>query len=121
VRAVRVVATELADDGRGRLAPRNVPGTETDLRADVVIQAFGFRPSPPAWCAAHGLALHRDGRLVAGDDGRLPFQTTHPRVFAGGDNVRGADLVVRAVHDGREAAVAIAQALQATAVTLDIA
>jgi glutamate synthase (NADPH/NADH) small chain len=121
MRAVRVVATELADDGRGRLAPRNVPGTETDLRADVVIQAFGFRPSPPAWCAAHGLALHRDGRLVAGDDGRLPFQTTHPRVFAGGDNVRGADLVVRAVHDGREAAVAIAQALQATAVTLDIA
>ena len=114
VRAVRVLTTELTDDGRGRLAPRNMPGTETDLRADVVIQAFGFRPSPPAWCAAHGLALHRDGRLVVGGDGRLPFQTTHPRVFAGGDNVRGADLVVRAVHDGREAAVAIAHALQAT-------
>ena len=35
------------------------------------------------------------------------MQTTNPRVFAGGDNVRGADLVVRAVHDGREAAKSI--------------
>jgi glutamate synthase (NADPH/NADH) small chain len=115
VRAVRVVATELADDGNGRLAPCNVPGTETELRADVVIQAFGFRPSPPAWCALHGIELRADGRLVTGGDGRLPFQTTHPRVFAGGDNVRGADLVVRAVHDGREAAAAMVRLLQAVA------
>jgi glutamate synthase (NADPH/NADH) small chain len=121
VRAVRVVTTELADDGHGRLAPHNVAGTETELRADVVIQAFGFRPSPPAWCAAHGIALHADGRLVVGGDARLPFQTTHPRVFAGGDNVRGADLVVRAVHDGREAAAAIAQALQVGAMALETA
>jgi hypothetical protein len=62
-----------------------------------------------------------DGRLVVGGDGRLPFQTTHPRVFAGGDNVRGADLVVRAVHDGREAAAAIAQALQVGAMALETA
>jgi glutamate synthase (NADPH/NADH) small chain len=33
-----------------------------------------------------------------------PFQTTNPRVFAGGDMVRGADLVVTAVFEGREAA-----------------
>jgi len=39
----------------------------------------------------------------------LPFQTSHPKVFAGGDNMRGADLVVRAVYDGREAAGSIAQ------------
>ena len=121
VRAVRVVSTELADDGSGRLAPRNVPGTETDLRADVVIQAFGFRPSPPGWAAPHGLQLHADGRLVIGGQGRLPFQTTHPRVFAGGDNVRGADLVVRAVHDGREAAAAIVQALVAAEAACAIA
>jgi glutamate synthase (NADPH/NADH) small chain len=42
-------------------------------------------------------------------------------VFAGGDNVRGADLVVRAVHDGREAAAAIAQALQVGAMALETA
>ena len=43
--------------------------------------------------------------------GGLPYQTSNPRVFAGGDNVRGADLVVTAVHDGREAGVAIARML----------
>jgi glutamate synthase (NADPH) small chain len=111
-RAVRVVTTELIDDGDGRPRPRNVEGSETELRADVVIQAFGFRPSPPAWCAEHGIELDRSGRILAGGTGRLPFQTGHPQVFAGGDNMRGADLVVRAVHDGREAAQSIAQMLQ---------
>jgi len=108
---IRVVTTELADHGDGRPRPRNVEGSETELRADVVIQAFGFRPSPPAWCAAHGIALDASGRILAGGTGRLPFQTDHSRVFAGGDNMRGADLVVRAVHDGREAAGSIAQML----------
>jgi glutamate synthase (NADPH/NADH) small chain len=112
-RGVRVVTTELVDDGRGRLQPRNVVGSETELRADVVIQAFGFRPSPPTWCATNGIALDASGRVLAGAAGRLPFQTGHPQVFAGGDNMRGADLVVRAVHDGREAAGSIAQMLAA--------
>ena len=39
----------------------------------------------------------------------LPFQTTNPRVFAGGDGVRGADLVVTAAYEGREAAAGIAR------------
>ena len=111
VRGVRVVTTELVDSGDGRPRPRNIEGSETELRADVVIQAFGFRPSPPAWCARHGIALDASGRILAGGVGRLPFQTGHPKIFAGGDNMRGADLVVRAVHDGREAAGSIAQML----------
>jgi glutamate synthase (NADPH/NADH) small chain len=41
----------------------------------------------------------------------LPYQTSNPKIFAGGDNVRGADLVVTAVHDGREAGEAIARML----------
>ena len=45
-------------------------------------------------------------------DGRLPYQTAHPRVFAGGDAVRGADLVVTAAYEGREAAASIVAALQ---------
>ncbi|KRE96609.1 glutamate synthase [Frateuria sp. Soil773] len=111
VRAVRVIGTALADDGTGRVTLQHVEGSESELRADVVIQAFGFRPSPPAWCAQHGIALDAAGRVLAGQDGRLPFQTGHPKVFAGGDNVRGADLVVRAVHDGREAAASIVRSL----------
>ena len=115
VRGVRVVNTEVGIDGDGRARLQHVEGSEAELRADVVIQAFGFRPSPPAWCADYGIALDARGRILAGAEGRLPFQTGHPQVFAGGDNMRGADLVVRAVHDGREAAKSIAQMLgQAT-------
>ena len=109
VRAVQVVTTELVDDGKGGVRLRNVEGSEKELPADVVIQAFGFRASPPAWCEAFGIERDRSGRILAGHDGRLPFQTSHPKVFAGGDNMRGADLVVRAVYDGREAAGSIAQ------------
>ncbi|RDS83965.1 FAD-dependent oxidoreductase [Dyella psychrodurans] len=111
VRGVRVVETRLVDTGDGRPKPQNVPGTESDIVADVVIQSFGFLPSPPDWLAAHGVELSPSGKVVTGAHGRLPQQTSHPRIFAGGDNVRGADLVVRAVYDGREAAVGIAAEL----------
>jgi glutamate synthase (NADPH/NADH) small chain len=111
VEGLRVVETRLVADGRGRARPEPVAGSEETLRADVVIVAFGFRPSPPDWCRDAGIELDDGGRLTVGGAGRLPFQTTNPRVFAGGDNVRGADLVVRAVHDGREAAASIVKAL----------
>jgi glutamate synthase (NADPH) small chain len=111
VRAVSVVETQLVDAGDGRPRPQNVPGSESELIADVVIQAFGFLPSPPEWCLAHGVELDRSGRIRVGEAGRLPLQTSHPRIFAGGDNVRGADLVVRAVYDGREAAGSIVRML----------
>jgi glutamate synthase (NADPH/NADH) small chain len=118
VRAVRVAETRLVDDGDGRPRPRNVPGSESELPADVVIQAFGFQPSPPDWCAAHGIERDASGRIVVGAGGRLPLQTGNERVFAGGDNVRGADLVVRAVYDGREAAASIVRMLARTAASV---
>ena len=105
---MRVVETRLVDDGNGRLKPQNVPGTETEIVADVIIQSFGFLPSPPDWLAAHGVELSAEGKILTSANGKLPHQTSHPRIFAGGDNVRGADLVVRAVYDGREAAASIA-------------
>ena len=85
--------------------------TEELLPADAVIIAFGFRPSPAPWLAEHGIALNEGGRIAL--PGNLPGQTSHPRVFAGGDNVRGADLVVTAVQDGRDAGQAIAARLLA--------
>mgnify|MGYP004704911105 FL=1 len=111
VRAVRVVETELVDAGDGRPRPRNIEGSEVEIEADVVIQSFGFLPSPPDWLASHGVELDRSGRILTGGPGRLPQQTSHARIYAGGDNVRGADLVVRAVYDGREAAASIIEAL----------
>jgi glutamate synthase (NADPH/NADH) small chain len=93
-------------------------GAERVLPADAVIVAFGFRPSPPGWLAEAGIAVHAataapglHGRIRV--DGGLPQQTALARVFAGGDNVRGADLVVNAVRDGRDAGDALAALLRA--------
>ena len=114
VRGVRVVETRLgAPDERGRLAPEPVPGSEAVLPADAVLVAFGFRASPADWFAEHGIATDGYG-LVAAAGGGLPGQTANPRVFAGGDMVRGADLVVTAVFDGRAAAEGILRQLGAS-------
>ena len=112
---VRVTVTRLVADAAGRAHAEGIVGSEQVLDADVVIVAFGFRPSPPDWCADAGIERDASGRIRVGGDARLPFQTTNPRVFAGGDNVRGADLVVRAVHDGREAAKEMVTMLSAGA------
>jgi len=112
VTGVRVAETRAAPGAGGRGTARDVvAGSETTLPADVVILAFGFRASPAPWLAEHGVALDGDGRIVVNGANALPFQTRSPKIFAGGDNVRGADLVVTAVHDGREAGLAIARLL----------
>lgn len=122
VTGLRVVETRLVAAGKGRAHPEHVDGSEETLDADVVIVAFGFRPSPPDWCVSANIERDASGRIVVGGVGRMAFQTTNPRVFAGGDNVRGADLVVRAVHDGREAAASIVRqfALEAAASTREL-
>lgn len=108
VEAVRVVETVLgAPDERGRRRPEAVPGTEQIIPADDVIIAFGFRPSPPSWLAEFGIETEASGRIKAPEAGLYRHQTTHPRVFAGGDAVRGSDLVVTAVYEGRQAAEGI--------------
>jgi glutamate synthase (NADPH/NADH) small chain len=108
VTGVRVVNTRLGDaDGRGRRRPEPIAGTETVLDADSVIMAFGFRPSPPDWLKENKIFV--DGRqlIAASADGQFPFQTSHEKVFAGGDAVRGSDLVVTAIAEGRSAAESI--------------
>jgi glutamate synthase (NADPH/NADH) small chain len=105
---VKVVRTRLGEKGPGgRRRPEPIPGTEEVLPADAVIIAFGFRPDPPEWLTGAGVTTHADGRLQVDAEGRYRFQTTHPQIFAGGDNVRGSDLVVTAVYEGREAAKGI--------------
>ncbi len=112
VEGVKLVATALgAPDARGRRVPQPIPGSEQIVPADEVIIAFGFLPSPPPWFAEHGIRLHDNGRVRVSAGAGNAFQTTHPRVFAGGDMVRGSDLVVTAVFEGREAAKGILNAL----------
>ena len=105
VEGVKVVQTRLGLLGsRGRRLTENVPGSERIIPADAVIVAFGFKPSPPSWFDQHQIALHAGGRVRVSAAAQRPFQTTNPKVFAGGDMVRGSDLVVTAVFEGREAA-----------------
>jgi NADPH-dependent glutamate synthase beta subunit-like oxidoreductase len=105
VKGVRVVATELGEsDARGRRTPQPVPGTEEVLLADAVLIAFGYRPSPADWLYEAGIDTDARGRVSVRRGGSRGFQTSNPKVFAGGDMVRGSDLVVHAVFEGRGAA-----------------
>ncbi len=109
VSGVRVIETQLGSAGTdGRRRPEPVAGTENILPADAVIVAFGFRPSPPDWFVDSTIETLPSGKVRVASHGAHPFQTTNPKVFAGGDMVRGSDLVVTAVFEGREAAKGIA-------------
>jgi glutamate synthase (NADPH/NADH) small chain len=101
---VRLVETRLGEpDARGRRHPEIIPGSEQVLDADVVIIAFGFDPSPAPWFAEHHITTDSRGRIST----NAQFQTSNPRIFAGGDMRRGSDLVVTAVDEGRRAAQGI--------------
>jgi glutamate synthase (NADPH/NADH) small chain len=107
VEGVKLVTTELGPpDARGRRTPVVVPGSEEIIPADRVIVAFGFRPNPQPWFADHSIAIDQGGRVIAQGQ-QHAFQTANPKIFAGGDMVRGSDLVVTAVWEGREAAKGI--------------
>lgn len=116
VAGVRVVETRLGEaDANGRRAAVPVEGTQSLLEADIVIIAFGFSPAVPGWLTELGIEARGNGRIGVGGERRLPYQTAHPKLFAGGDAVRGADLVVTAVQEGRDAAASIARMLRRTA------
>ncbi len=108
VTGVKVVTTALGEpDERGRRRPEPVPGSEEVIPADAVVIAFGFRPSPAPWFEKFNVSIDDGGRVVAPADGGHAYQTSNPKIFAGGDMVRGSDLVVTAVWEGRQAAEGI--------------
>jgi glutamate synthase (NADPH) small chain len=112
VEGVKLIETRLGKpDARGRRVPEPIPGSEKILPAEAVIIAFGFLPSPPQWFDQHDIRVHTNGRIRVSASQETPFQTTNPQVFAGGDMVRGSDLVVTAVFEGREAAKGILRKL----------
>jgi len=108
VTGVKVVKTQLGEpDARGRRSPEPIPGSEEIIPADNVLIAFGFRPSPAPWLAEFGVNLDQGGRVLAPGCKEFAHQTTNEKIFAGGDMVRGSDLVVTAVYEGRNAAEGI--------------
>ncbi len=94
-------------DASGRQTPQPVDGTSFNLDADIVIKALGFDPEDlPTLFKAPELSVTRWG--TAKIDYRT-MMTSMSGVFAAGDIVRGASLVVWAIRDGRDAAEQIDQ------------
>jgi NADPH-dependent glutamate synthase beta subunit-like oxidoreductase len=87
---------------------RAVPGTEFSLRVGAVIMAVGTGPEPSLRELSSRIAFAKNGSIAVRQDG---VSTADPRIFAGGDIVRGPALVVQAVADGKEAAKRIAARL----------
>ncbi len=110
--AVRVVETRLGlPDESGRQRPEPIEGSECDIEVDAVIVAYGFQASPENWFEEFNINTNQWGLVEASGGDELAFQTSNPKVFAAGDMVRGADLVVTAIADARKAAEGIVKYL----------
>lgn len=101
VSGVRVTKMRLgAPDASGRRAPESEPGSEFRIEADLVIKALGFDPEElPRLFGTNELSVTRWGTVRVD---HKTMQTSLDGVFAAGDIVRGASLVVWAVRDGRD-------------------
>jgi glutamate synthase (NADPH/NADH) small chain len=108
VEGIKVVRTELGEaDQNGRRVPIPITGSELIIEADAVIIAFGFRASPSEWFKDFNINTQNNGLVLAAEEQQYKFQTSNNKIFSGGDMVRGSDLVVTAIWEGREAAKSI--------------
>ena len=108
VNAVKTVKTILGEkDHNGRKIPITVPNSEKIYKADAVIIAFGFRASPATWFKDFNIQVKKNGLVIAEEKQNFKFQTSNKKIFSGGDMVRGSDLVVTAIWEGREAGKSI--------------
>ena len=107
--AVEIVKTTLGlKDASGRQKMEEIKGSETRVKADVVIMSLGFDPAVPSFLAENGIETNSWGGIIINE---TTHETTTAGIYAGGDCFRGADLVVTAALDGREAARSISKAL----------
>lgn len=82
---------------------RTLAAGEARVQADAVILAFGLRPNPPVWLQDLGIVVNDKGCIEIDAEGR----TANAKIYAGGDNTHGPDLVVTAMAAGRRAAEGI--------------
>ncbi len=106
VSGIKVVKMEVVKDGgRGKLS--EVPNSEETIDADIVVLALGFSMDVPAFIPSAGIKTDEWGQILVNEN----YETSLGGVYAGGDCYRGANLVVNAALDGREAAAAIGDKL----------
>lgn len=104
VNGVKVVCTEIGEpDAKDRRRVEIVTGSEHTVPTDAVIIAFGFRPYDMEWLAKHNIELDSQGRVITPEGSGSTFQTNNPKALAGDDTVRGFDLVVTTIAEGRKA------------------
>ena len=96
-------------DESGRRSPVPVEGKTITVAADMIVVAVGVSPNPIIPKSVAGLEVSRKGTIVVDDN----MRSSLPILYAGGDIVRGGATVILAMSDGRKAAAAMHEALQA--------
>jgi glutamate synthase (NADPH/NADH) small chain len=110
VRAMRCQRMELGEpDASGRPRPVPIPGSEFEMPVDTVVLALGYRVERLILETTDGLEANKNGTLIIDPE---TGATSRPRVFSGGDAVRGPDYVVDAAADAKVAAAAIDEYLR---------
>ncbi|MBN2040905.1 MAG: glutamate synthase subunit beta [Spirochaetes bacterium] len=108
VEKIRAVKLEWYNED-GRYEMKEIPGSEFELEADIVLLAMGFVHVEHSLLKEFGIEADARGNINVNDD----YMTNIDKVFAAGDSVRGASLVVWAISQGREAAMGINRYLSA--------
>ena len=97
-------------DSSGRKKPEPIPNSEYEIKADMIIKALGFDPEDlPELFDSKDLLVSKLGTIKIN---QTTMETNLEGIFAAGDIVRGASLVVWAIKDGRDAAISINKYLQ---------
>jgi glutamate synthase (NADPH/NADH) small chain len=102
VRALKTVRLAWKDG-----KPREIPGSEAVIPADLVLLAMGFVSPLQSMLDEFGVQRDARGNARAETDGPLAYATSAPKVFAAGDVRRGQSLVVWAIREGRQCARAV--------------
>jgi len=95
------------DPASGQMKMIEIPGTDFELPADLVLLAMGFVSPVQSVLEGFGVARDPRGNAKATTDGAGCYQTSVPKVFAAGDMRRGQSLVVWAIREGRQCARAV--------------
>ena len=102
VKALKAVRLQWKDG-----KPQEIPGSEFELPADLVLFAMGFVSPLQSLLDEFGVQKDPRGNAKADTDGKGAYQTSVPKIFAAGDMRRGQSLVVWAIREGRQAARAV--------------
>jgi len=106
---INIIKTEMTiADSSGRQSVQTIEGSEYKETADIIIFALGFEQELPQFLQDSGLELDKWNGIITNDK----FQTSNPKIYSGGDSVRGANLAVRAAADGKDAAKMIFESLK---------